>query len=177
MSYASMFLIESSSPCLFSLASASTTSIERLAPNLDMTLRNKPGLRSPTVRIVVVIDRKRHLQRQNLQGQAVRAHHARALGHGSREAQGGRGQGENPDRKRNAHRRILVTRRTQGKQETKADGGIAVLHRSGLQGRRGNRGFEKHLKWADSIREKQTSPFRYRGLVGTEGLGPPTLSV
>ena len=36
---------------------------------------------------------------------------------------------------------------------------------------------EKHLKWADSIREKQTSPFRYRGLVGTEGLGPPTLSV
>ena len=36
---------------------------------------------------------------------------------------------------------------------------------------------EKHLKWADSIREKQTSPFRYRELVGTEGLGPPTLSV
>ena len=56
MTNAGMFLMDSSSPCLFSLASASIMSIERLAPNLDMTLRNKPGLRSPTVRIVVVID-------------------------------------------------------------------------------------------------------------------------
>ena len=56
MTNAGMFLMDSSSPCLFSLASASIMSIERLVPNLDMTLRNKPGLRSPTVRIVVVID-------------------------------------------------------------------------------------------------------------------------
>ena len=54
-----------------------------------------------------------------------------------------RGQSENPDRKRNAHRRVLDTRRTQGKRKTKADGSIAILHRGGRQGRRGGRGFRK----------------------------------